>query len=77
MGLSRQQYWSELPCPSPGDLPKPGIEPALPALQMDSLLLSHWRSPNFLLIITNSFYIFRLPSNTIFHTIKHINTLSI
>ena len=28
MGLSRQEYWRELPCPSPGDLPDPGIEPA-------------------------------------------------
>ena len=27
MGFSRQEYWSELPCPPPGDLPKPGIEP--------------------------------------------------
>ena len=28
MGFSRQEYWSGLPCPSPGDLPDPGIEPA-------------------------------------------------
>jgi len=28
MGFSRQEYWSRLPCPSPGDLPNPGIEPA-------------------------------------------------
>ena len=27
MGLSRQEYWSGLPCPPPGDLPDPGIEP--------------------------------------------------
>ena len=27
MGFSRQEYWSGLPCPSPGDLPSPGIEP--------------------------------------------------
>ena len=32
MGFSRQEYWSELPCPSPGDLPDPGIEPGSPAL---------------------------------------------
>ena len=40
MGMSRQEYWSELPCPSPGDLPDPGIEPVSlvsPALQVDSL----------------------------------------
>ena len=28
MGFSRQEYWSELPCPPPGDLPTPGIEAA-------------------------------------------------
>ena len=32
MGFPRQDYWSGLPCPSPGDLPDPGIEPASPAL---------------------------------------------
>ena len=36
MGFSRQEYWSELPFPSPGDLPDPGIEPRSPASQMDS-----------------------------------------
>ena len=36
--FSRQEYWSELPLPSPGDLPKPEIEPGSPALQADSLL---------------------------------------
>ena len=30
MGFSRQEYWSELPFPSPGDLPHPGIEPRSP-----------------------------------------------
>ena len=37
MGFSRQEYWSELPIPSPGDLPDPGVEPWSPALQADSL----------------------------------------
>ena len=37
MGLSRQEYWSGLPFPSPGDLPDPGIEPRSPALQADTL----------------------------------------
>ena len=41
MGFFRQEYWSGLPCPPPGDLPHPGMEPACPALQADSLLLSH------------------------------------
>ena len=38
MGFSRQEYWSGLPFPSPGELPNPGIEPRSPALQVDSLL---------------------------------------
>ena len=37
MEFSRPEYWSGLPFPSPGDLPKPGIEPRSPALQADSL----------------------------------------
>ena len=37
MGCSRQEYWSGLPYPSPGDLPDPGIEPRSPALQADAL----------------------------------------
>ena len=36
-GISRQEYWSELPFPSPGDLPNPGIEPGSPELQADCL----------------------------------------
>ena len=37
VGFSRQEYWSGLPFPSPGDLPDPGIEPGSPALQADAL----------------------------------------
>ena len=40
MGFSRQEYWGGLPCPPPGDLPNPGVEPTLPessAFQVDSL----------------------------------------
>ena len=37
VGFSRQEYWSGLPFPSPGDLPNPGIEPRSPALQTDAL----------------------------------------
>ena len=37
MGFSRQEYWSGLPCPPPGDIPNPGTEPKSPALQADSL----------------------------------------
>ena len=42
MGCSRQEYWSGLPFPSPGDLPNPGIEPRSPALQADSLPTRLW-----------------------------------
>ena len=38
MEFSRQEYWSRLPFPSPGDLPDPGIEPRSPALQAEALL---------------------------------------
>jgi len=41
MGFSRQEYWSGFPFPSPGDFPNPGIEPKSPALQVDSLPMSH------------------------------------
>ena len=37
MEFSREEYWSELPFPSPGDLPNPGIEPGFPSLQADAL----------------------------------------
>ena len=36
MGFSRQEWWSGLPFPSPGDLPDPGIKPESPALQAES-----------------------------------------
>ena len=38
MGFSRQEYWSGLPFPSPGDLPDPEIKARFPVLQADSLL---------------------------------------
>ena len=44
-GFSRQEYWSGLPFPSPGDLPDPGIKPRSPALQADFYHLSHQGSP--------------------------------
>ena len=37
VGFSRQEYWSGLPFPSPGDLPDPGIKPRVPALEADAL----------------------------------------
>ena len=50
MGLSRQEYWSGLPLPLPGDLPNPGS----PTLQADSLLLSYRESPDLVFLLWNS-----------------------
>ena len=44
--FSRQEYWSGLPFPSPGDLPNPGIEPGSCALQADSLPVDPPGKPN-------------------------------
>ena len=44
--FSRQEYWSGLPCPSPGDLPETGVEPRSPALQADSLPFELPGKPN-------------------------------
>ena len=45
MEFSRQEYWSRLLFPSPGDLPNPGIKPGSPALQEDSLPTELWGKP--------------------------------
>ena len=45
MGFSRQEYWSGLSFPSPGNLPDPGIEPGSPTLQEDSLLTELQEKP--------------------------------
>ena len=45
MGSPRQEYWSGLSFPSPGDLPNSGIKPKSPVWQADSLPLSHQGSP--------------------------------
>ena len=53
MGFSKQEYCSGFPCPSPGDLPDPRVEPACPvspALQMDYLSLSRWGTHTYLYV---------------------------
>ena len=45
MGFSRQEHWSGLPFPSPGDLPEPGIEPGSLALQADPLVFEPLGKP--------------------------------
>ena len=51
VGFSRQEYWSGLLYPPPGDLPDPGIKPMSSALQVDSLLLNQKGCPCILYII--------------------------
>ena len=46
MGFSKQEYWSGLPFPSPGDLPHPGIEPRSPSFQADALTSEPPGKPN-------------------------------
>ena len=46
MEISRQESWSRLPFPSPGDISDPGIEPRSPALQADALLSELPGKPN-------------------------------
>ena len=71
MGFSRQEYWSGLPCPPPRDLPDPGVEPVSPALQVDSLLLSHWVSPFSSVPIPNLYNLDQYL--LLFHTHKNTN----
>ena len=47
MEFSRQEYWSGLPFPSPGDLPNPGLESGCPGLQAEALLSEPPRKPTF------------------------------
>ena len=51
MGFSRQEYWSGLPFPSPGDLPNPGFEPRSPALQADTLTSEPPGKPKWSLVL--------------------------
>ena len=51
MGFSRQEHWSGLPFPSPGDLPNPGIEPGSPALQADALSSELPGKPQYMMLL--------------------------
>ena len=52
MQFSRQEYWSGLPFPSPGDLPDPAMELQFPALQANSLSSEPQGKPHFLCLRT-------------------------
>ena len=66
MGFFRQEYWSGLPFPSPGDLPDPGIEPGSPTLCADALPseppLTHLKKIARSLCLLKIFKQFRNPS---------------
>ena len=53
MGFSRKEYWNELPFPSPGDLPNPGIELGLPHRRQTLYRLSHPGSSNLISNLIN------------------------
>ena len=57
MGFSRQEYWSGLPFPSPGNLPHSGIEPGSPALEADALTSEPHPPPLFWFAVTEMFLI--------------------
>ena len=66
MRFSKQEYWSELLCPPPGDLPKSGIEPRSPTLQADSL---PYKPPGNISIQTCGIYFLFLKFTVLLHTI--------
>ena len=51
MGFSRQEYWSGVPFPSPGDLPNPGIKPGSPKFQANALTSEPPGKPNYSLTL--------------------------
>ena len=58
MGFSRQEYWSGLPFPSPGDLPDPGIEPGSTAFQADALTSEPPGKPQLCFVLVTNEYTF-------------------
>ena len=73
MGFHRQEYWSALPCPPPGNLPDPGIEPRSPTLQAYSLLPSHQGSPVECKVMSKSFAfdVIHIPVNPVCNFLSH------
>ena len=69
MGFPRQAYWNGQSFPSPRDLPDPGIKPTSPALQADSLLLSHQESPSVSIVIYISLTLFFWSHDTAYRTL--------
>ena len=70
MGFSRQEYWSELPFPSPSDPLDLGIEPRSPALMADSLLTELQGEPTFTSLLS---VIFQNPKHNYVLPLKKVN----
>ena len=58
MGFSREKYWSGLPCPPPGDLPDPGIEPV--SLMSPALAGGFFTTSTHLAVLPKAFYCFSI-----------------
>ena len=77
MGFPRQEYWSGLPFPSPGDLPVPGNKPGSPALQTDSLPPEPpGKSPVVVVIIIILFNIHLPAIDRQLHEVERISSVS-
>ena len=72
MGFSRHEYWSGLPCPSPGDLPDPGIETGSPALQADYLPSEPPGKPSNIYVLHKIKFVKYLGKNKTFHWKKYL-----
>ena len=70
MEFSRQEYWSALPCPPPGALPDPGIEPRSPALQTDSFPCEPSGKPHLYICVIGS--IFNYISSTLTYFYENV-----
>ena len=70
MGFSRQEYWSRLPFPSPGDLPDPGIKPGSLSLQADALTSEPPYKGNIFSLMMRTFKINSLSNFQICNTIS-------
>ena len=70
MGFSRQEYWSGLPFPSPGDLPHPGIEPGSPSLWADALTSEPPGKPQ--LVATLNYSVFQTENHPIILVVSEV-----
>ena len=74
MGFYGQEYWSGLPCPSPGDLPDPGIKPGSPTLQADSLPSKPPENPSLFIAVNKKRKKNSLPSGGLHPTGENLSS---